>query len=229
MQSNKPIIGIVARPESDGNNNVLVLIESYRNAIISSGGNPIMILPPQFLEYDSYDPKVVPSMSEEEKQMINDQLNVCDGILMPGGLKRYEYDVYIASYCIEKDVPILGICLGMQILATHINHDTLVLTDQELSHSKPGKDDVHLVRLDKNSKLFNIIGEEEFSVNSRHKYKVTETGAFKVVGMSNDGVIEAIEHENNKFAIGVQWHPENIMDKEHSKNLFKKFIESARH
>ncbi|MBQ7136861.1 MAG: gamma-glutamyl-gamma-aminobutyrate hydrolase family protein [Bacilli bacterium] len=229
MRNNKPIIGIVARPDSDGKNNVLVIMESYRNAIIYSGGNPVMILPTQLVEYGSFSSKEVPAMSEEEKQMLDEQLQFCDGILMPGGLKRYEYDFYIANYCIERDIPILGICLGMQILATHINRDALEFTEPKLSHNKPDIDEVHFVKLDKGSKLFSIIGEEELLVNSRHKQKVTEAGSFKVVGISSDGVIEAIENINKKFAIGVQWHPENIMHKESSKKLFKKFIESARH
>jgi len=228
LMNNRPIIGIVARPNTDGKINVLEIVESYSNAVISSGGNPILILPPQKEEYINFSPKEIASMTSEEKDMLKTQINLCDGILMPGGFKRYEYDRFITNYCLDNDIPILGICLGMQLLATHINRDTLEFTDENFSHAKVGIDQVHSVKLDKNSKLYKIIGEEEFYVNSRHKYKVTTVDSFSIVGYSNDGVIEAIEHKGKKFAIGVQWHPENLMDSEISRKLFNSFIESSR-
>ena len=222
---NKPIIGIVARPDNDGKCSVLYTTENYRLAIIKSGGIPITILPPQLVEYSLYNPKELVLLSQEEKEMLITQVNMCDGILMPGGKKRYEYDRFITSYCLEQNIPILGICLGMQLLATHMNRDTLVYTDEDLSHSKPGINEVHTIKLNKDSKLFEIIGVEEFSVNSRHKFKVTDIGEFEEVGNSSDGTIEAIEHKDKKFAIGVQWHPEDLMDTIPSQNLFKSFID----
>lgn len=226
--SNRPIVGIIARPEQVDKWNGLMVIESYKNAIIISGGNPILILPSQLVEYNSYEPKGLLPLSIEEKAMIIDQINLCDGILMPGGTKRYEYDRFITEYCLDKDIPILGICLGMQLLATHINRDTLLLTDDNFSHSKPQIDKVHPVKLKKDSLLYEIIGEEEFYVNSRHRFKVTDVGNFSIVGYSHDGVVEAIEDSSKKFAIGVQWHPENLMGTNSSKKLFNSFIERCR-
>ncbi len=226
--SNKPVIGIIARPDKIDKFNVLSVVESYRKAIIESGGIPISILPPQLVEYNNYNPKELSSLTNEEKDIIIQQIKLCDGILMPGGLKRYEHDRFITNYCLKENIPILGICLGMQLLATHINRDTLVFTDEDFSHSKPEIDKVHTVKIDKESLLFNIIGEEEIVVNSRHKYKVTDIGEFSICCVSSDGVIEAIEHKDKKFAIGVQWHPENLMDTNPSKKLFEKFIESCR-
>lgn len=228
MKNKKPIIGIISRPSSDGENNLLTVVESYRQAIILSGGIPFLILPPQLAEYEKFNAKELPLLTDEEKEMLDAELEFCDGVLLPGGTRRYEYDRYITNYCLDNDVPVLGICLGMQLLATHINRDTLDFVNEECTHAKPGINEVHTVKLDKNSQLFNIIGMEEFYVNSRHRYKVTETGDLSIVGYSNDGVIEAIEHKDKKFAIGVQWHPENLMDTIPSKNLFNRFIESCK-
>ncbi len=220
----KPIIGIVSRAESEDGIYVTSVMESYRKAIIINGGIPIAILPTQLIEYGQYKSKEVPQMSDEEKEMLCKQLNFCDGIMMPGGINRYEYDFYITNYCISQNVPVLGICLGMQLLATINNRDTLKIIDESNTHLKPQVDNVHSVKLNTNSKLYEIIGTNEFVVNSRHRYKVMEVGDFSIVGYAPDGVIEAIENENCDFAIGVQWHPENLIDTTPSKRLFKSFV-----
>ena len=229
QQVNKPVIGIITRPLLDDEVKVchLSIAEDYRKAVILSGGIPIGILPPQIVDYENFLPKEIDKMTQEEKELLISEINMCDGILMPGGTRRYEYDKFITDYCLEKDIPILGICLGMQLLATSIHHDTLEFTDNNFSHAKPGDNKVHTVKLDKNSKLFNIIGEEEFYVNSRHRYKITDVGLFTAVGFS-DSIIEAIEIRDKKFAIGVQWHPENLMDTNPSQKLFQAFIDACR-
>lgn len=226
--NNKPLIGIVARPDKIAQFNVLSVVESYRKAIIMSGGNPVLILPPQIVEYNDYNPSELPRLTDDEKHMIIEQIKLCNGILLPGGNRRYDYDRFITNYCLNENIPILGICLGMQLLATHINRDSLVFTDDNFSHSKPDIDMVHKVKINKDSYLFDIIGEDEIFVNSRHKYKVTDIGEFVCSAISSDGIIEAIEHKDKKFAIGVQWHPENLMETNPSKKMFEKFIESCR-
>ena len=88
---------------------------------------------------------------------------------------------------------------------------------------------MHKVKIEKNSRLFNIIGEEIIDVNSRHKYAITKVNNAKINAISEDGIIEGIEFENKKFAIGVQWHPEDmsLYDKNMEK-LIKAFIESTK-
>ena len=74
-----------------------------------------------------------------------------------------------------------------------------------------------------------LIGEEIIDVNSRHKYAITKVNNAKINAISEDGIIEGIEFENKKFAIGVQWHPEDmsLYDKNMEK-LIKAFIESTK-
>lgn len=219
---NKPLIGIVARPDKDDRGICsLSVSESYRRAVLNSGGIPFLILPCGDVCYNDYTAKEVPKMTLMEEDCLIRQLKLCDGVLMPGGKNRYDYDRFITNYCLDNDIPVLGICLGMQLLATHKNRDTLVLVE---NHAFPEVESVHEICLDKDSYLYRIIGKSKFYVNSRHRYKVTELGDFTVTGVTDDGVIEAIEDKSKSFAIGVQWHPENLMDREESKRLFKEFI-----
>ena len=83
---------------------------------------------------------------------------------------------------------------------------------------------VHNIKLNKESKLYKIINENNINVNSRHKYCAKNT-KLSVSALSDDGLIEAIELSNHKFFIGVQWHPEStIKFDKNSQKLFSYFI-----
>ena len=84
--------------------------------------------------------------------------------------------------------------------------------------------DMHNVSIDRDSKLYNLIKEDKFIVNSIHKCKIDNPGEYKVKGNSEDGIIELLEYEGDNFNIGVQWHPEFITDKEEQNMIFEKFI-----
>ena len=86
----------------------------------------------------------------------------------------------------------------------------------------------HLVTIEKNSKLFDILKEEKILVNSFHDYKVENSGSYKVPAICND-VIEAVEKKEDPFNIGVQWHPEKNYDKDlNSNKIFTEFIRCAK-
>ena len=85
---------------------------------------------------------------------------------------------------------------------------------------------VHQITVDKKSKLYSIVKEEQFLVNSRHNYHIKENTNFDVVAYAPDGIPEAIEMKDKKFVIGVQWHPEGLND-EQSNRLFANFIKTC--
>lgn len=184
----------------------------------SLGGIPFLILPTE--------------ISNSQNDLIN-IIKTCDGIIIPGGLRILEFDKFIAKYSIDNDVPVLGICLGMQILACTDCENEIIIDkiceDLENTYHKSEDEFVHKVKIDKNSYLYNIVGSEKFLVNSRHRCKILKTNKFDVVGIScDDGIIEAIERKDKKFAIGVQWHPEMIFDKSlESRKLFENFIKKC--
>lgn len=194
-----PIIGIVYRSEF----NYYKVNQDYVEKINKYGGIPILILP---------------------TKNIDKILSICNGILMPGGDEINEYDKYICDYANKKQIPLFGICLGMQIMDIYNNNSDVILINSNIDHHQKDKEYVHSVTINKNSKLYEIIGEETFLVNSNHNYQITNNNEYKVVGISNDNIIEAIE-KDGVFNIGVEWHPERLNDSI-SEKLFKAFIES---
>ena len=144
---------------------------------------------------------------------------MCDGIILQGGDEKEEYDIDIINYLYKIDKPVLGICLGMQIMGMAFNG-----TLENISNHKNKLSYSHSVKIDKKSHLFKILKKEKINVNSRHNSVLKNTN-LSIVGISNDNKIEAIEAKDKKFFIGVQWHPENMIDYDFEQSkLFKYFI-----
>ncbi len=224
-----PIIGIVSRAGIVFDKyDVQVTEETYRNAIIQSGGMPITILPSQTYSFESIAPKNMPKMTIEEKLYLNHVLDLCDGIVMPGGYKTYEYDYYICEYALEHNIPILGICAGMQIMARLSGHGLTPATCEKtiMNH----KNINHNITIEKNTLLHDILGKEELEVNSFHNYRISSRGSWNISAMCpEDSTIEAVECNTRDFFLGLQWHPEKtINEDEDSKKLFKAFTDTAR-
>lgn len=214
----KPIIGIVGRSEFIHPNKVMITYNDIAKAIIINGGIPIMILPPNDKVYD--DESTL--FDETDEFDLNKVLERCDGFVSQGGTHFYDFDRKIIEYAYFEDKPFLGICLGMQAISTVYGGQYIDLGD--LSH----KNVSHEVILNKNSKIYKIMGVETFLVNSRHVHHVPYT-SLDIVGYSNDGIVEAVEDKDKKFFIGVQWHPENLVfDDDIQNRLFQYFVESSK-
>lgn len=211
----KIIIGIVSRPiHSNSDRNMLVVYETYIRSIIKAGGIPLIISPTSNIEYEKYNKHV--ELTEKELENLEYVLNLCDGIIMPGGDEAYKYDYSILRFAIKKDIPILGICLGMQIMCS-LNDNNLV---PAYNHYLVN----HKIYLEE-SKLKQIFKKDILYVNSRHKEQAKNSGIYKVVARSDDEIIEAVELETNTFNVGVEWHPEDM--KEHQK-LFDEFVNTIK-
>lgn len=152
-------------------------------------------------------------------------VNNVDGVICQGGDDFYEYDTTIIKYCYNINKPLLGICLGMQTMSCVFDGKMAEVGNN--SHKQKGVDYVHEVFLDENSLLKKIFEEKIIKTNSRHRTKVISTN-LKVVGYSDDNVIEAVEDASKKFFIGVQWHPESMIEYDILMNrLFNYFIQSC--
>ena len=143
-----------------------------------------------------------------------DTIDICDGVIFEGGDNFGYYDEEALLYCYKKNIPTLGICLGMQLMGCVFGGELIDINNH--------KNTYHDVNINKESKLYSIFNKDILKVNSRHKSVLKSTN-LNISSRSSDGYIESIEDANKKFFIGVQWHPEDI----NQDILFKKLIEST--
>ena len=230
-----PLIGIAGRVEySDKNLPVISTGEFYRKSMVRNGASVITIQPPQDVVYNEITPRDVPRLSYKDKEILDNILSKLDGIILPGGSKWYEFDEYICEYALDHDIPLLGICLGMQTISYIDNRKARVpkfktyINDSEIDHNQLGPEYVHAVNLRKGSKIYELLGQDTIMVNSRHSYNIgEENNEFKVYAYSSDGIPECIE--NGKNAMGVQWHPELMAEYDkNNQELMKYFVETCR-
>lgn len=132
-----------------------------------------------------------------------ESLRLVDGVILQGGDEIDNLDIVKQLY--ERDIPTLGICLGMQKMSLCFNG----IIDSVKNHKSNNKY-VHDIVIDEKSLLFKIIQKKEISVNSRHKDSIAKTD-LKVSAYAKDGTIEAVECQNKKFFLGLQWHPESMI------------------
>ena len=232
----KPIIGIVSRSSKDvDENGILYVNNKVVEAIVKCGGIPLLILPTQGIDYELDRPSNLERLNDDNKNDLIEILKKCDGIVMPGGSKWYEYDEFISKYVVDNDIPVLGICAGMQLLSKTLNNnrvdgiDNTVLNDTTINHNQPKVEYVHSVKIKEDTYMHDIVKSSEINVNSRHKYHVPNELSFLSSANSLDGLIEAIEYRNNKFTIGVQWHPETMIGyDENSKKIIDEFIKKCK-
>ena len=195
----KPIIGIVCRKgKSDCGHDTLITYTQIVLSVIKSGGIPVGIYNNNF----------------------NDYLNICDGFILQGGDDIDNNNFEIISYVSKKNIPILGICLGMQEMGVYAG-GSFTFSNQLIN-----KD--HSISINKDSLLYRIIGFDNITVNSRHKDVLFKTDMFVSAKFNN--TIEAVEDNTKRFFLGVQWHPESTYDSDiNSRKIFDYFIKMCHH
>ena len=211
IKSGKKIIGIIGTLDIDVDDFHMTLVyDGYRDFVYSKGCIPFLILPLQDYLKDGLKADEFPPLTDEEIATYKEMVDMCDGVVIPGGDKIFPFHDVIIQYAIEKDIPVLGICLGMQILANIDNQEYCLLKDETGNHKKVKEKYVHSVIVEDNTMLKRLVGDNKIQVNSNHQYYVSKTNRFIVSATAEDGIIEAIELPGKKFVMGVQWHPERM-------------------
>ena len=195
-------------------------------------------------------PLVIPVI--DDKDILERQLEVFDGIIISGGYDvgpehyneeptilmgevhylRDEFEIKLIKLAMEKNIPILGICRGHQLINVvnggSLYQDNSQCSDCFVKHTQSAIPDyaTHIINIDIFSYLYKIFGEKTM-VNSYHHQSIKELAkGFKVIARSSDNIIEAIEWiKDERVILGIQWHPE-MMSKTSSKmlDIFKYFI-----
>ena len=212
----RPVIGITAN-YNDGNS---MLADGYYKKVVAAGGVPLLIPP------------------LDDTDAIINTLDRIDALILSGGGdynplfcgeepsprlhsingERDLPELLITRLAYNRQIPMLGICRGIQTLAMALGgtvRQDIADTDGLIKHSQDANRNVptHSVSVCEDSVLYNIYGTRTLYVNSFHHQAVGEPGErFRVVASSCDGVVEAIESTEMKSIIGVQWHPECIDD-----------------
>lgn len=223
----KPIIGIVEWPYKDIDKDLIYEVtNNIVEKISKHGGLPIGIFPTQIENFQNKKIPDIKDLTEIEKEDLNNTLSICDAIIKPGALRIYGFERYIYGYTLEHNMPYLGICAGMQIMAGYNNSNyNNVRIESDIEHHTK-EEQAHKIKIFKNTLLYEILKEEEIMVNSRHRFEIKNPGMANISAYAPDGVIEAIENRDKLFQIGVQWHPENLNDI-YTDKLFDSFIEHA--
>jgi putative glutamine amidotransferase len=242
MNAERPIIGCTTYRKTVPQKqsiDVYDLIPSYTEAIQAAGGIPILI--PLGLE-------------AQDLETLIDRL---DGILLPGGgdvepeiydgrrdvqvwgidQERDRTEICMAQIAMTLQKPIFAICRGLQVFNVALGgtlwEDVMSLIPGSLDHDIP--DDVprnhlaHSISTVPDTLLSNHLGKSEVWVNSIHHQAIRDLAAELVVtAIAPDEVIEAAEVPGHPFAVGVQWHPENLIyDEPAMLALFKGLVQAA--
>ena len=211
----KPVIGIT------GNYGELTckLGEGYYKSILKAGGVPV----------------IIPPLGDTD--CIINTLEHIDGLLLSGGAdfnplyageepqsklssinsERDLPELLITQLAYNRQIPILGICRGIQTIAMTLGGQVMqdISETAHIKHSQDAdrSDPTHSVNIVEGSILSSLYEEQHIYVNSFHHQAVGDTGQrFRVTARSADGLIEAIESTEHKSIMGVQWHPECLSE-----------------
>lgn len=171
-----------------------------------------------FNKFYNYDVNIIGIPIDNDFNKIKNIVDLCDGIVLSGGDNFVVQDFLLVNYLYKKNIPTLGICLGMQSMARCFSNKEEINVSDHLDNSEY----VHYININKGSLLKKIFKKSKLLVNSRHKSAIIHTDLL-VSAKSADGLIEAVEAPNKKFFVGVQWHPESLNDIDTIK-LFDYFV-----
>lgn len=229
----KPIIGITVAHYSEEINTFPR--GYYVEAVRRAGGQPIL-LPPV-------------STADDAQEIIG----LIQGLILTGGgdispilLKETPQrgigdcqperdlgEILLTQKALGVDLPLLGICKGIQVLAVaaggKIYQDIISQVPNSLEHKQkvPRNYPWHEVEL-LPSQLKELLGQEKIQVNSFHHQAVFEVPQdFQVSSIAPDGIVESIEKRDALFCMGVQWHPEVMVEDQFSQEIFRGLVEAG--
>jgi putative glutamine amidotransferase len=202
-----------------------LLPHDYVSAVTQAGGRAVLVPP-----------------DDEDA----DVLRALDGLVLTGGADvgpelygaerepltdirpdRDAAEMRLVRRALELDMPVLGVCRGMQLLAVAAGGRLHQHLPDVLGHEKhrpaPGVYGEHEARFVPGSRIAGLMGAD-VGIHCYHHQGVADAGTLTVTGRAEDGLAEAVEDPDRRFVLGVQWHPEVIRDR----RLFGALVAAAR-
>lgn len=199
---------------------------AYADAVFNAGGLPLLLPVPR---------------ESDRGRAVSEYLDLCDGFVLTGGFdpvtehygqptdprvkrehpdRQFFEEALLAALAKQPEIPILGVCLGMQLMALCAGGSlNQWMSDSIPAHAQHYDDHIH-----------RVIPESEPSpvpegtVTSWHRQCVSDAGSLRVVARAEDGVIEAIDDPDRSFYLGVQWHPERTTSEALGLDLFRALV-----
>ncbi len=235
----KPLIGVTATQEKGDAPSNYQIGRHYINGVARAGGIPI----------------ILPLIQNEEQ--IQELAFRLDGLLMSGGVdmdpmlfgeephpkmgridpERDFFEKTMLEKMLQQEKAVFGICRGCQIInlvmGGTIYQDLPAQKGGELvkhSQNAPRWYPTHSVKVKSGSDLIDVFADETIRVNSYHHQAIKDVApGFTATAHAPDGVVEAIEYQKDQFILGVQWHPEQLWERDEATlELFRMFVNKAR-
>jgi putative glutamine amidotransferase len=180
---------------------------------LTAAGAGAVVLPPDGVDasvLDGLDGLVVAGGGDVDPSRYGQRRHPCTADLNP---RQDEVELALVAEALARDVPVLGICRGMQVLAVahggSLHQHLPDLPDHATHGAWAGGWSDHRVHLAAGSRVAGLLGES-LTTNSGHHQGVADAGTLTVTGHTDDGLVEAVEHPGHPFCLGVQWHPEMV-------------------
>jgi len=208
-----------------------LIAQDYLNAIWRAGAIPVLLPidenPDRALEMlEMVDGLLISGGNDVSPEMYGSKENKCGTL----DRSRDAMEKYLLEKALEKDMPVLGICRGVQLMNAALggtlhqdlpsegypNH-TIVEFDRNVV--------THTVEVKESTLLAEILGSGELGVNSFHHQAVDKLAdGLEAAAVSKEGIVESVYMPGRKFVLAVQWHPEMMYDSEVQKKIFEAFV-----
>ena len=227
----RPIIGITFGDniEDDPTNNYIKVVKAF-------GGIPLTLYPGiSDFKLDDIDGLLLTGGGDIHPDNFDAE---CHPTLYNIDEDRDDLEIPLCQDAIAADLPVFGICRGIQIMSVAMGGSLYQDIPSEFPEDASpqsqinGVDSRHPIEIVMGSRLNQITGKRADEVNSAHHQAVREKGeGFEVTARTTEGIIEAMENRSKRFVLGVQYHPERMLEtadfREHRRKLFEAFIQAA--
>lgn len=228
----RPLIGIEVDLETNAKGRRYTkCYETYFDRVVDAGGAPVLLPPvPEGVARQlvgQVEGVVVPGGDDFHASAWGDEQRPCERY-NASDERRLVAGRRLVELVLEAGRPYLGVCYGAQLLNLLRGGSLVQDIPDEVEGCLPHAGPPHSVDVTEGTLLRRLVGDGPWTVNSRHHQAIGRVGAGLVVtATAPDGVIEAVEDPSQPFLVGVQWHPEELVDQGVGSGLFEGLVQAA--